>query len=285
VNDYVTITNKETSWPSNPLGKWWKQAPHILRKETYAPYRGAGLHPTNIEDNVVVPTGKRVEWYEPTEEEGLLEALFDVTQGLRKPIGFADQFGLLGYNYIVPEENQCKGGDPLRWFIAQAHNVYVMAILIEMVQRAKESQSGRRELAIYLKKELPHGPYAFGGHVVQCSYRGDGNPILRALGILQQFLNANLGDTARRLHRVAGNSFRSVFTFKALIQVIYWKLADQIGGNSIRRCRECGRIFIARNSRLQFCPAEPPKTISPCKSRWNVREYRNRVHKRFSIKR
>jgi hypothetical protein len=285
VNDYVTITTKETSWPSNPMGEWWKQPPHILRKETYAAYRGAGLHPTNIEDNVVVPTGKRAEWYEPTEQEGLLEALFDVAQGRRKPTSFADQFGLLGYNYIVPEENQCKGGDPLRWFVAEAHTVYVIAILIGLVERAKESYGGRRELATYLGKEIPHGPYAFGGHVVQCWCRGaGGNPVLRAKGILQQFLNVNLGDTARRLQRVTRNDFRSVFTFRALVQVIYWKLADQVGGSSICRCRECGRIFISQDSRLRFCAAEVGKTISPCKSRWNVRAHRKKI-KKYSTRR
>lgn len=282
MNNYASITTRDRSSPPNPLGRWWKQPPHILHKEIYAPYRGAGVLPSKINGDVIYPDGKRVEWYEPTDREDLLESLFDVAQGLSKPTSFADQFGLLGYNYIVPEENQCKGGDPLEWFVAQAQTVYVMAILIGLLERAKESERGRKELATYLEKELPNGPYALGGHVVHCRYRGSDNPIPRAMSILEQFLNTNLGETRRRLDRVAASDFRSVFTFRALIEVVYWKLADQIGGSSIRRCRECGRLFISRNSKLRFCAPEGPKTISPCKSRWNVRQYRKRQKKRVS---
>jgi hypothetical protein len=201
-----------------------------------------------------------------------------VAQGKTKPVEFANRFGLLGYNYIVPRENSCKGGDPLNWFLAHAHTVYTIAELIERVKEARESDGGRRHLANYLREEITDGPYALGGWVTRVRFQqSPTSPVLAANGVLRYLLNANLGETGRRL---TATGLRTIFAFRALVQVIYWQLADQIGKSSIHRCAECGRIFTGANSRSRFCPPSGGKKISACKSRWNVREFRKKKRPR-----
>lgn len=277
MKDYIPITSRE---PDNALlGTWWRQPPHLLRREMYTPYRGEGVRAVKVEAEVIAPTGTRSEQYAPVEESGLLNALLDVAQGKLRPVEFANRFGLLGYNYLVPDQNKCKGGDPLNWFIAQAHTIYTAAELIARMQEAQESAGGRLFLTNFLRDEITDGPYAFGGHIVRIARLGYHSPILVANGYLRTLLNANLGDTGRRIQSTA-SGFRTIFTFRALVQVIYWQLADQLGKSSIRRCIECGRIFTHSNIRSRFCPPANGRQISPCKSRWNVRAFRKKQRRK-----
>jgi hypothetical protein len=271
MKDYVPITD---TGAAGLLGEWWRQPPHVIREETYMPYRGEGAAPSIVKADVLVPGGKRIARYDPNAEAGLLNAALDVAQVKLKPAHFADRFGLLGYNYVVPRVNVCKGGDPLNWFLAQVSTVRVAAELIERLAEAHESIGGRRFLADYLKDEIPDGPYALGGWVTELRFQQSSrSPILVANGILRYLLNANLGETGRRIQIVASGP-RTVFTFRALIEVIYWQLADLMDKSAIRRCVECGRIFTGTNSRIRFCPPASGQTISPCKSRFNVRLHR-----------
>jgi hypothetical protein len=274
MNDYIPITSNEAL---GLFSEWWRKHPYVIRKGTYTPYRGEGLKPVSTDTKVLVPTGKRIQRYAPIQKTELLNALLDVAQERATPVEFANRFGLLGYNYEVPRENYCEGGDPLDWFAAQAHTVRTLAELIERLGEAKESTGGRRHLANYLKEELTTGPYALGGRVAEISFsRSATNPVMEATGIARYLLNANLGEVGRRL---MASGLRSIFTFRSLAQVLHWQLADQIGQSSIHRCAECGRIFIATNLRSRFCPPSGGKKISACKSRWNVRKFRKKQRK------
>lgn len=275
MKDYIPITS-DADPAGGLLGTWWRQPPHEIRQATYAPYRGEGLKPVLTKGKVLACAGKRTEWYEPVSEPELLNALLDVAQGQLKPVAFADRFGLLGYNYIVPRENCCKGGDPLDWFMAHAFTVLTVSDLILCLKEARESPGGRQNLANYLK-DLSDGPYARGGRVNRIRLRQylRTNPIPPAIGILRFLLNANFGDAGRGLQSTQ-HGLRTIFTFRTLIQVVYWQLADQLGRSSIHRCVECGRIFSHSNVRSRFCLPTGGKKISACKSRWNVREFRRK---------
>jgi hypothetical protein len=271
VKDYIPITWETPD--SALLGVWWRQPPHELRRGTHAPYRGEGVRSAKVPAEVIAPTGRRTERYYPVEELGLLNALLDVAQGKLKPLVFADRFGLLGYNYLVPLENRCKDGDPLNWFFAQAHTIHMLAELIKYVQ---DAQTGDRYLGVYLRDEISNGPFALGGKVVETRFRtATRSPIIAANGIIRYLINANLSTTGRLLQS-SSRGLRTIFTFQALVQVIYWQLADQIGKSSIHRCTECGRIFSHSNIRARFCPPQGGNKISACKSRWNVREFRGK---------
>src|SRR5713101_3568153 len=183
------------------LGEWWRRPPYAIRTEIYTPYRGEGLRPINAKTNVLVSTGKQQPIrYDPAEQaQQLLTVLLDVAQQKAKPVEFANRFGLLGYNYLVPEQNKCSGGDPLPWFMAHVYTVYVLATLTTRIRDAKEQQRTEK-LRQYLAKDIPLGPYALGGQVTNIYLRtGSTKPVLAALGILRYLLNANLDGTGYQL--------------------------------------------------------------------------------------
>jgi len=302
--DYTPIT---LDGPSGLTGEWWRQPPYYIIDGHYAPYRGQGLAPQIIKakilrgtakkgpsldvgfdsseeglsdpKNLMALLGEQAEWYSPVEEPGLLDALVDVGQSKLKPPEFANRYGLLGYNRIVPLKNRC-GGDPLDWFLAQAHSVYIAARLIEHLKEVQESRRSRPLLVEFIS-EMPWGPYALGGREVRIPFSNIWNlhdPLKSAHGILDQLINGNLGVFCRRL-QLRHPGFRSLFEFQALIHVVWWKLADLVGTSAICRCQECGRIFTCSNPRTRFCPPDKGRTISRCKTRANVREFRKRKHR------
>ena len=304
MNDYKEITS-ETDTIGGLLGTWWRKPPYVLRRGSYLRHRGQGARPAKIVADIlspkreptewerfylegleppldVVPTGDEGEWYAPVEQPGLLGALLDVGQGHLKPTQFADRFGLLGYDQLVPSQNRCAG-DPLDWFMAHTRTVHVIAQLILLLKKLRDKSPGARAALSKYEAKIPDGPYAMGSRVSTIPLRRmsfSGSPVKAAIGIVQYLLNENLGPTARRLRSIETGGLRSVFTFRALIDVIYWQLADQLGRGSIHRCKECGRIFTNPNTKADYCPPTRGKKISRCKSRWNVREFRKRQHRK-----
>ena len=72
--------------------------------------------------------------------------------------------------------------------------------------------------------------------------------------------------------------FRSDFRYQALIEVIYWHLADTLTGRRIRRCKAqgCGGLFAQTDPRQLYCP--PPIGVRG-KSRCAERERKRRQRK------
>lgn len=284
MSDYTPITVEDASVAGALIGTWWRQPPYEIRKGAYAPYRGEGSKPVSVKADVLAPDGKQTLQYEPIDQPQLLGALLDVAQGKLKPVEFAERFGLLGYNYIVPDQYRCSGGDPLNWFLAQANTVLTITDIIRRLKEARDLHTQGR-VATYLRKEITDGPYALGGRVANLKYilesfrKSRGGPVLAANGILRYLFNANLGQAERRFQSTA-QGLRTVFTFRALVEDVYWQLADQLVDSSIHRCTECGRIFIHPNMKVRFCPPAAGKKISPCKARWNVREFRKKRSRR-----
>ncbi len=311
-NDYVPIT-AEGGPIGGLVGMWWRKAPYAVRKREYAPFQAEGVRGQKVKADIVVPTrpltdwekfvlngidppldvvptGDEGEWYAPMEEPSLLGALIDVGQGRLKPLEFANGFGLLGYDKLVPPANRC-GGDPLDWFMAHARTVLTVAGLIRGLKQARDG--GPHSLAWYLQEKITKEPLVLGGRTpkemwFQLKARTTGarserlprRLVQNTIAIVRYLLNENLGITERRLQFTEQRGLRTVFAFRALIHAIYWQLADQLGQNSIHQCAGCGRIFIHSNVRARFCPPDAGKTISRCKSLWNVRAHRKRKRRK-----
>jgi hypothetical protein len=74
----------------------------------------------------------------------------------------------------------------------------------------------------------------------------------RSRRIIKALLDPNLGDVARVYDSTSGDS---PFRFRALIQVIYWQLADRLSsGEGPRQCR-CGGWWIPTDNRQRDHPA------------------------------
>jgi hypothetical protein len=107
--------------------------------------------------------------------------------------------------------------------------------------------------------------------IVRLYKPGDAAPV-KAKALLKAFLAPNLGAVERGYDPKTG---RTVFRFKALIQLIYWQLADWIDGGRLRQCAECQTYFFAEDGRQRFCP--PPLGVdeSRCARRARMRALRH----------
>jgi hypothetical protein len=290
--DYKRITSADPDLePTSELrGTWQVRAPYVIERQPYRRVRGVDVdliksgvyykyRGRSVVGDVLVAKGKRVMEYAPGEIAAeLLTSLLDLAQGRLTPTAFADRFGSMGYNHLVPNMHRAKG-EPVHWLLAHAHTLLVAFKLIDLINQARRSDAGRKKLEEYIRGELPWGPYVHRGWIFEVpALRGSaGSPVMAANNVLRHLLNPNIDHVGRHLIPDQAE-LKSVFLFQAPIQVAYWYLAGLIGKQTLRRCRECGRVFMHERG-VKFCLAVPPKTISPCKSRFNVRKLRARVKK------
>ncbi len=93
--------------------------------------------------------------------------------------------------------------------------------------------------------------------------------LARSRRIIGALLDPNLGGVTRVYDTTSGEV---PFRFRALIQVIYWQLADRlIGGEGLRQCR-CGGWWFPTDSRQQDHPE--------CFQKFYMQEYRAGIRRR-----
>lgn len=264
---------------------WPVGSPHTVQQRTFAfPGHKARRH------DVLIPSGNSDRELKPDDLPKLLNALVELAQEKRASFAqtaaqFADTFGFMGYNQLVREENRCPGqrgwrgarsGEPLEWLAAHARTLYQCAILTDLASRAVKDSDVRKELKKHLEN-FPVGPYGERGAVRQLLYIDVSDPIDAANDIVRELLGPNLGSVNREV-------LVNIFTCETPLQAAYWQLADQIGKGTVQRCMECGRVFL-HDRKVKFCLPVPPKTISPCKSRFNVRAMRRREKRKTQRRR
>jgi hypothetical protein len=269
-----------------------------LRWERWENYR---IHT----DGWIYPAGIGRDWYSPSQEEGLPSELARVNQAwkrrrlgastdlaedivVRSVLDFLRQFGFLGLTHLWGEPRkvaldgvtQFADGDLFAWVLAHAENVELCLSL------AGSLGSGHHERLAQIWQYLEETrPQLFPGlplriptlteHLqmlnITTLYAPGSSLTKKTHALLQACLAPNLGQVGRVYDSESG---RSVFQFQALIQLIYWQLADWINGERLRECRECHMYFFAHDGRQQFCP--PPQGIkeSRCARRFRMRARR-----------
>jgi hypothetical protein len=183
-------------------------------------------------------------------------------------------------------------GEPVAWIKAHANTVAALIEILGLIQ------DGDIDALAYTVRNKPAGPFAVGYHVAQeitwpriprdrkraKEYEAHlldpaAAPTLAA-GIVRNYINCNISGIRRDLYTPVSVSpaprGRSKFTFRAMIEAVYWQLADRLERGGIRRCIECGRYFVARDPRQVHCPPFPGAKRSRCSSRQNVRIWRGR---------
>ena len=225
-------------------------------------------------------------WYFPAAVLNLPGELAGVDSE-KKLLAFAAEYGALGYNYLV-EPKKRQGHDPVAWALAHAHTVRVVMELMNKLQKFEKERRGlvwRERVwnawADYLRGLL-HGPYAFGAQVEK-SYGWQifsGDPIEKTQTILRTLINPNIKGIQRRILTGKHGHFHAYFRYHALIELIYWQLANQLERGYARCCKECQRPFVAHDRRQRFCP--PPNGVkqSRCATRQKLREWRRRQPRR-----
>jgi hypothetical protein len=130
-----------------------------------------------------------------------------------------------------------------------------------------------------LTYQVPRRGYT---HPSQVSARPSKTPRETALHIITTILNANLDGVSRQLIVEIKDDRRpgltSLFEPLALIDSVWWLLADAVVKGKVRECLECGAFFVATDDRMRFCPLPRGQegSGSRCLSRAKQREYRVR---------
>jgi hypothetical protein len=216
-------------------------------------------------------------------------------QRVRALLLFMKAFGGLGQTVLagkpirIVEDNQpfLADGDGLTWALLHAENIDGCLWLAGTLRDAEKSGPDTKTALAKLRKFFERwggaqptvrghlvatvAPPWFETITVECppSQASIGQVAEAAQQFLARLITPNLAGVPRIY-----DGKRSWFEFRALIQLIYWRLADMAGSSSLRQCEECSTYFFCSDPRQRFCP--PPTGIreSRCAKRQRMRQLR-----------
>ncbi len=254
-----------------------------------------------VRDGVLVSEGKIARLSAPAVESSLPGELAKLSVlKLRSEkftdalVAFAARYGDLGYCHLAPFEKRC-GGDPVYWVKAHARTVAdaleVINLLgdVESARRPEERRRARKNLRSCLELRCfdPRRPRPFAAVAIADQVRHKlfftaallHDPVSAAHQYLRSLINPNIREVAFQLYEAPQGKSQFFFHFRAMIEVVYWHLANALEGGKVRRCAECRRPFIATDRRQRFCPP-PGAGRSRCASRFHIRTFRRNAKRR-----
>lgn len=227
-----------------------------------------GLWPVDdayrIREGLIVPTpskppGPRL--YAPITHIELPNALAKLSTGTDEEVlRFVGSYGLLGFFELASQgaEGPQRYGDPLPWVRQHASTVRLIMNLWRLVQDADE-EGLQTELA-ELGSPLGTVIFAAGAKIIRSRFMlGDERPepatFALARNIVHSLINCNLAGIGPVLSQ-AGLDLQLGFSFRTLLDVIYYQLAVAVTGKRMQRCaaKDCGGLFIQHDPRQRFCP-------------------------------
>lgn len=239
-----------------------------------------------LENGILIPgklnleQGKMTLW--PLQHPNL-PTEFAKVHDAQSAIDFELDYAPLGYDYLVDNPQERKGGDPLDWVLEHARWVKFALDLIYAF--AKQDSSRLRGLleshttevdfetplldSIIVKEGNGSFPYAklrvfsypggsgcAKGETLYPTKPGD---ILGGIpSLIATLVNANTRNMRQELWQT---EFLWVRKFRSLIEVI-WAMVGELAvkstgeGDYFRRCEWCGTPFLAKDKRQRFCPDE-----------------------------
>lgn len=224
----------------------------------------------------ILPAGKVARYYAPILHRELPSELACIREGdVDALMAFVRRYGLLGYQGFAGHVRQ----DPLPWVWAHVRTVRLIMDGLSILQR-RDAEAADTLLAGLTPSRtedgtppLPAVLGAQGGDVILSTFQG--RTALDTVGFMVKTL---LGANVRGVNRVPllekARYIRSAFTYRAMVQVIYWHMLDAAEGGSLRVCAECHRPFIVTDNRQKFCPPAGWENESLCAMRYRQRKHR-----------
>jgi hypothetical protein len=260
----------------------------------------------------------RIRCYAPAVHPELPGELAKLQRGdVEAVLKFARVYGTLGHTAFIPREVWARGGaipvgDPLLWVWAHADTV---RICLELSYRLEEGditslRSYLRSLHVTqadldvwkswlgdpadddYKEYTDTWPTAMVGQRGEITLwqwgrlgRNPQEPLSHddvkelARVIRRSLINANIAG----IHRVLLNDGRSdilFWEFKALVEMVYWHVAQAVDGKRLKRCeaKDCGVPFVQTDLRQRFCPPMfEQKRESRCAIRHRVHKHRGKA--------
>lgn len=237
-----------------------------------------------IHDQVLRPVGGLRRWYAPAVNRDLLPE-FALVRDEKSLLRFSRQFGLLGYSVLVPPAKRC-GGDPVGWALRHARAVSAVIRILELLPDRgwlkKKLPTVLRQAGIQLftPKEVA---YRFpeiirtpGAWAPMGSWPQD--PTVTAYAAIAKIINPPLRGLHYELARVQNTAAPQdppglYLRFRALIELIYWKLAANLReGYQWRSCRGCAKIFLVEEPHQHYCSPRCQNTSMKRRQRQRRRE-------------
>jgi hypothetical protein len=206
-----------------------------------------------------------------------------------KTFGYLGQTVLGGEPIRISEGNRpfLADGDQLTWSLLHAETIDLCLWLAGLLRDIEEPTSNTKTASENLRRFFGRwrgarstvgshriatvAPPWFETIPVECppSQASIRQVAEAAQDFLARLLTPNLAGVQRKYKWKSGR-----FEFRALIQLIYWRLADVAGSSSLRECEECSTYFFCSDPRQRFCP--PPAGIkeSRCAKRQRMRQWR-----------
>ena len=247
-------------------------------------------------DGWIYAAGEQTAPYDVTGGEDLAAHLARVAEPPGAPIEEAVQgllafyrtFGLLGRTLGAgggldgPRAARFDGrlevrpGDPVAWALEHAGNVRLILMLRHargddldtLLESMAKTQLGH---AITIPTTAP--PFSSNlawniGDDARLAHGPGRRQMARQMS--SDLLNPNLATVSRMMVPETGELR---FRFDALIEALYWQMADDMTRYQVRRC-ECGARFFARDERQIYCPPPPGIHESRCGKRFRMRKLR-----------
>jgi hypothetical protein len=190
---------------------------------------------------------------------------------------------------------QWVSGDPVVWALAHASNVHEILTLAGALAHKRSTkalqaylEARQRSLATFPRAEsvptlappwsVPLDAASTDLRAALAKPNSEGRrAALERIGqrLLVQRLDPNLARVDRVYDPGRGVS---LFRFRALIQVIYWQLADRFGKVPIRQCA-CGLWFFSADPRQKYCPPPPEVSESRCSAKYRMRRLRRKARR------
>lgn len=240
-----------------------------------------------IENGFLVPKGRPwVHTWSPMTKPHLSELVERLKNPLEDPtsvVRFARRYGLLGYAGLASAP---APGDPLEWLWEHIRTVRFVKLALSLTVFWREHDA-RELLAPYVVQETPDGAwtlvvvrYAAGAGVRRLSLTvpADFNRqhVQRDLArAAAEIISANISGISRRVW-AGERGLKSAFTFRALVEVVYWHLLNAGERGALRVCVECLRPFIVTDARQRFCPPDEEGRESRCAVRHRQRRFQRR---------
>ncbi len=255
-----------------------------FRADRWTAYRDTG-------DGWICVDGRRAAPYAVQPETDVVSPFATILRGVSRLddedvvprlCAFYRDFGLLGYTSLSGQPHRVKcpdgrpelrEGDRIDWVLAHVVNVGLILALAHERRAALD-----RRLATISAEAARLRIPTVAPSFVSLSFdvaeaQHDASPLEVARRLLAELLNPNLVGVAR-MYDAEADVPR--FHFRALIEVLYWQLADRLAGRTqIRRC-PCGALFFAQDPRQKHCPPRPGRRESACTKRFNMRRLRRR---------
>jgi hypothetical protein len=260
----------------------WSDKSAAYETSTYSPFEALGILPSLFR---VIEAGRERPAAPNVEDDPVIKAV----------AAFVQDYGLLGQTALggkrpIVQIQRTSGrpypaeADDLVWFRGHASTVHLVMSLIRAL-RGKINAEALERLFVGLPQRIAtvQDPWWM-------TLDSDFKAGVRTEGVVktaQRALSALLTPNLQGVDLVIDpESGAPVFRFRALIQAVYWMLADRWGiGRRPIRCKECGAVFFPDDDREKFCPPPPGVNESRCGRRRRMRILRKAQKRRRREKR